>query len=169
MLKSKKEGIDHGLTLPYKCASCNSSGLNLKEFINHTPDMLVKFFYSITGGNNPSFFFQCNNCNLMTFISDDELDDVLEVNKAAKKFYNGEDSKENFLRILSETESKAIKEIFNRGNSWLCNECKNEVPPTFEVCWNCGAECTESEILIPQSGGNYVKGLAIETNDKKDE
>lgn len=168
MLNSKKEGIDHGLTLPYKCTSCNSSGLNLKEYVNHTPDFLVKFFYLITGGNRPSFFFQYNNCNLMTFLSDDEVDDVLKVNKAAQKFYSGEYSKEYFLEVLSATDSKTIKEIHDRGNSWYCSECKNEVPPTFEVCWNCGAECTDSEILIPQSGGKYVKGLSIETDNKQE-
>ena len=48
------------------------------------------------------------------------------------------------LWVLNEAEAEAaikrINEILNQseGDDWVCNNCHESNPATFELCWQCG-------------------------------
>ena len=175
MFKKKSKNIDHGMTLPYKCSNCASFGFHLKERpyqgVGNFVDLLIKFW----GKNKPLWSFECSKCFLTTEIPDKEIEDCLKLNQNSKEYHSGKLADKEFMDILLSTTSSVVQEIYNRCNSWECEQCQNEVPPTFEVCWNCGAECPTPEKLIDIQGSielnsNSLLGSSYEfKKDNKEE
>lgn len=153
MFKKKSSGIDHGSTLPYKCTVCNSFGFSLKEHHqNGTGDIMIGILIKLWGKDRPLFYFECVSCKLAVEIPDEEAEEVKRLNTKAKEFQEGFISEKEYIDSLLETDSKTVKQIYERSNSWDCPECSNEVPATFEVCWNCGTDCPNPENLTKAEG-----------------
>lgn len=162
MFKKKSKKIDHGLTLPYKCSNCCSFGLHLKEDSHKsTGNPLVDIAVNIWGKNKALWVFECPSCLLATDIPEVEIDEVIKLNQKAKEYSSGTLGENEFMDILSTTTSSIVQEVYNRSNSWECEKCKNDIPPTFEVCWNCGAECPSPEKLIDIKGSIQLNSFAL--------
>ena len=153
MFKKKTNGIDHGSTLPYKCSGCGSFGLNLKEHPKaSTGNLISNLALKVWGKDRPLYFFECPSCKLIIEIPDEEAEEVKKLNIKAEEFQEGLISEKEYIDTLLQTDSKTVKQIYERSNSWDCPECSNEVPATFEVCWNCGTECPNPENLAEAEG-----------------
>lgn len=149
MFKKKSDSIDHGLALPYKCSNCSSFGLNLKELpFRGTGYGILNLYLKSKGKTKSNWVYECNECGLQTDLDEDEVPEVIELKNKADELSAGTISDKDFMQILSSSTSNTVQEIYKRSFTWTCDACQNEVPPTFEVCWNCGAECPEPEKLI---------------------
>ena len=147
----KPNELDHGVCLPYKCSSCESSGINLKE-TSAQGGVFNKLAIALSGKKSCLWYFQCNNCGLVNDIPEKEEDFIIELHKKSLSFQNDEITEKEYHEALDQCESKLVKEMYNRAMSWVCKSCENEVPATFEVCWNCGEECHVPEKLIKADG-----------------
>jgi len=111
----------------------------------------------------------------MTEIPDSEIEECKKLNQNYKEYNSGQLADKEFMDILLSSTSSVVQEIYNRCNSWDCEQCHSEVPATFEVCWNCGAECPTPEKLIDIQGSiqlnsNTLSGSSYEfKKDDKEE
>lgn len=162
MFKKKAPSLDHGLTLPYKCSHCSSFGLTLKETPYQTSgEVLVDLIMKVWSKNKALWYFECSKCQLSIEIPENEVSEAIKLSQHAKDYYSGNLKDTEFMKILSSTSSQTVQEIYNRCNSWICDDCENEVPPTFEVCWNCGSECPVPEKLVKIDGSIQLNNFAL--------
>lgn len=162
MFKKKGKNTDHGMTLPYKCSNCASFGFNLKEAPYHrNGQFFIHALLSGWGKNRPRWSFECANCYLAIDIPNAEIEECIKLNKNAKEYQSGKLVDKEFMGLLSSSKSTVVQEIYNRCNLWECEKCQNEVPPTFEVCWNCGAECPTPEKLIDIKGTIQLNSFVL--------
>lgn len=147
----KPNEIEHGICLPFKCTSCESSGISLKE-TSAQRGMFHKLAIALSVKKSCLWYFQCNNCGLVNDIPEEEEDLIIELHKKALSFQNNKIHENEFIQAIDQCQSKLVKELKSRSISWICTSCKNEVPATFEVCWNCGEECHDPEKLIQAEG-----------------
>ena len=162
MFKKKNSGIDYGSTIPYKCTVCGQFGYNLKvQSKSNTGDAVINLMLKVWGKNKAFCFLECTNCKLTIDIPESEEKELIFLNSKAKDLQEGKISDKDFIHVLLNSSSTVVKEIYERSHSWVCQGCQNEVPATFEVCWNCGTECHEPENLVKPTGEVKVNTSSI--------
>ena len=162
LFKKKNTGVDYGSTIPYKCSVCGEFGYNLKvQPRTSSGDMVINLMLRKWGKDKAFCFLECQNCKLTIDIPESEQDELIYLNTRAKELQEGNISDKEFIDHLLNTTSTVVKEIYDRSNSWECQNCQNEVPATFEVCWSCGTECHEPDKLVTPKGEVQINTSSV--------
>ena len=149
----EQASTDFGNIIPFKCSHCKESSLHLFESSHIPMPGLFSLFSNINKERAPLWFVKCKSCGLESEAQEEDTPFLLSIIEEAERLKAGEIKPEEYYTLFWETESKFIKELYLRTLAWSCSECDNDdIPMTFETCWNCGAECPEPEKILNIDG-----------------
>ncbi len=84
------------------------------------------------------WMLQCSQCGYSVDVESDEINDVRMLNAKARDYENGKIPVEDFKSLLADSRLACLAPFSEYSDRYDCASCGEDVPRSFECCWNCG-------------------------------
>ncbi|NQZ56216.1 MAG: hypothetical protein HRT88_01930 [Lentisphaeraceae bacterium] len=153
-MQRNTDGVDHGPALPLSCPMCQHCGFNLIEKKGLRSTNWVHVLISLLTMEPPGWFLRCISCSYEQYVPYEDLAEMVKFNHDARDCQCGKLSDEKYWARVCSCQVKCVVELKKRARLWECLECECDNPPSFEICWNCGANSEEQRIVELKMGSD---------------
>ena len=131
---------EHGSIGPYECPKCDKQKIQLTESRSG-------FGLFAMLGIGTSWALGCD-CGYRLEVPASQVMDARGRVDMMDAYTSGRLEQEDAMKRFSMTHFPTLTELEEHGRKWTCSGCKEEVPMTFETCWQCGTDCPEEHLKM---------------------
>ncbi len=81
---------------------------------------------------------RCPDCGYTAALSENDCRHLDQLISVSKHLEQDEARTDEVGKLVKGLDLDVMKHIGTMAAEWTCPTCKEEVPVTFETCWNCG-------------------------------
>lgn len=144
--------------LVWKCPKCESQ----QDFHLSTNQIFITFFRLDFLNPGTLLYLKCVGCEYELNVNLAETALLKKAAEFTKAFKAGTLSKESYLTSVQGLSANFVKDLSALTEVWKCSKCGEQNPISFDSCWQCGPQASES--VAGKDQESFPKGLLRGTN-----